>query len=111
MKDVVYTDRAKEDPKDYAALQAITEILETVAERSSDTVTAEWDRTTDAHGRPVFVLRLSDWSGVASAIFTPKDLEPTNLLWARLYRLWGNLLQNRSHLLIGEMAAAANEVE
>jgi hypothetical protein len=109
MKEVLYTDRAKQDPKEYAALQAVTEILEQVAARSGESVTAEWDKTTDPHGGPAFVLRLSDWSGTASAVFAPQDLTVTNLLWARLYRVWGDLLQNRSHRLIGEMTAAAAE--
>jgi hypothetical protein len=105
MKEVVYTDRAKQDPKDDAALQTVTQILEKVSARSSETVTAEWDQTTDPHGGKAFVLRLSDWSGAASAVFTPKDLQPTNLLSARLYNLWGDLLENRSHRLREERLA------
>jgi hypothetical protein len=107
MKQVVYTDRAKQDPKEYAALQAVTEALEQVAARSGETVIAEWDRTTDTKGRTVYVLRLSDWSGSASAIFAPHDLNLTNLLWARLYSVWGDLLQNRSHRLSEERVSAA----
>jgi hypothetical protein len=107
MKEVVYTDRAKRDPKEHAALQAVTEILEQVAARSSESVTAEWDKTTDPHGGPAFVLRLSDWSGAASAVFAPKELQPTNFLWARLYSLWGDLLQNRSHRLREERVNSA----
>jgi hypothetical protein len=111
MKEVVYTDRARQDLNELAALQAVTDILERVAARSSDTVVAEWDRTTDPHGGPAFILRLSDWSGAASAVFAPRDLKPTNLLWARLYSLWGDLLQNRSHRLREERVALATGEE
>ncbi|HKB05878.1 MAG TPA: hypothetical protein VKD90_27025 [Gemmataceae bacterium] len=108
MKDVIYTDRVKQDPEEYAALQAATEILEEVSTRSGESVTAEWDKTSDPHGGPAYVLRLSDWSGSATAIFAPKNLELSNLLWARMYRLWGDLLENRSHRLSAEMASSAS---
>lgn len=107
MKEVIYTDRAKEDPKAYAALQEVTRILERVTARLGEEVTAEWDRTRDPHGGPAYVLRLSDWTGAASAVLGPNDLQPTNVLWARLYSLWGDLLQIRSHRLVREMLEAA----
>jgi hypothetical protein len=109
MKDVVYSDRAKEDSQGFAALQAMTEILEQVLGPASGQVKAEWDKSTDARGRPVYVLRLSDWTGAASAVFAPDDLNPTNLLWARLYRLWGQLLQIRNHRQLEELASMAGE--
>jgi len=103
MKQVVYTDRAKQDPKDFAALQEVTNMLEEVTRQSGDVVTAEWDKTRDPHGGPAFVLRLSDWSGSANRIFGPSDLQPNNMLWSQLYALWGDLLQERSHRLLEEI--------
>lgn len=112
MKQVVYTDRAKQDPKEFAALQAVTNVLEEVTGKSGEVVTAEWDRTADPHGGPAYVLRLSDWAGSATRIFRPTDLDPNNYLHSRLYSLWGDVLENRSHRLAEEMGnSAAGEEE
>jgi hypothetical protein len=106
MKQVVYTDRARQNPKDYAALQAVTNMLEEVTRQSGDVVTAEWDKAGDPHGGPAYVLRLSDWSGSATKIFAPHDLQPTNTLWSQPYAVWGDLLRERSHRLIEEMRSS-----
>jgi len=110
MKEVVYTDRAKQDPKEYAALQAVTNVLDEVSTQSRDIVTAEWDRATDPHGGPAYVLRLSDWSGSASQVFGPNELDPKNqYLRSRLFSLWDKVLANRTHRLLEEVRRAAEE--
>jgi hypothetical protein len=110
MKQVVYTDRAKQDPKDYAALQAVTNVLDNVSTPSRDIVTAEWDKTTDPHGGPAYVLRLSDWSGSASQVFGPTDLDPSNIyLRSRLFSLWDRVLANRTHRLLDDIRRSNEE--
>lgn len=108
MKQVVYSERAKQDSKDYAALQAVTNVLEQVSTPSRDIVTAEWDKATDPRGGPAYILRLSDWSGSASQVFGPKDLDPTNhsLRW-RLFSLWDDVLANRTDRLLDEIRRSA----
>jgi len=110
MKEVVYTDRARQDPKEYAALQAVTNMLDEVSTQSRDIVSAEWDKAADPHGGPAYVLRLSDWSGSASQVFGPKDLDPNNhYLRSRLFSLWDKVLANRTHRLLEDIRRAAAE--
>lgn len=110
MKEVVYTDRARQDPKEFAALQAVTNVLEEVSTPSRDIVTAEWDRATGPRGGPAYILRLSDWSGSASQVFEPNDLDPNSrsLRW-RLFNLWDDVLANRTHRLLEDIRRGGEE--
>jgi len=94
---VRYSDQIKQPGNGFALLQQATKCLEEVATRSAALATAEWDRTHDEHGRPVYVLKLSDFSGTVTDRFSSHELEqPRRLRW-RLRSLWGDLLQVRSH--------------
>src|SRR5438105_2796284 len=95
--DVIYSDAVKKSAESYALLRQITERLEEVIGKTAEPVKAEWDRGEDGQGRPLYTLRLSDWTGKVSASFAPEELQPSTHLRFRLYQLWGDLLQIRSH--------------
>jgi hypothetical protein len=100
---VIYQNGAKQWAEGYSLLQSTTTHLEEVLGPSADSVTAEWDRAEDAQGRPVVTLRLSDWTGSVTAVFAPNELQSLSHMRARLYRLWGDLLQIRSTKQLQEL--------
>ena len=91
--DVTYTDRAKQRGKDFPLLQEASRQLEKMVERSSGRVRAEWDRSEDEKGRPVYTLRISDGTHAAHAEFPPDYLKFSTYVPARLSQLWGDVLQ------------------
>jgi hypothetical protein len=93
----IYDESLRQADELFMLAQQATRRLEEVLGRSGDPVTAEWGRTTDEQGRPVVTLRLSDWAGTVMARFSPAELTHADTLGARLHRLWGDLLQVRSH--------------
>lgn len=103
MKQVIYSDRVKQSP-DLPLIEAATIKLDEIVRRFADEVSAEWDRPDDFQNSKVFTLRLSDWSGSAIAIITRDELQSEQWLRDRLHRVWGDLLQIRSHRLLEQMA-------
>lgn len=100
---VIYNDKAKQWGKDYDLLQQAIKPLEEWTNRLddmlgslADPVSAEWDRTQDARGRPLYTLTISDPTGRVSATFTPAELRSNDPLLSRLRDLWGDLLEKRS---------------
>ena len=61
-------------------------------------VSEEWDLAVDADGEPMVALKLSDPTGKVAATFEPPELEDKRHMVVRLNRLWGDLLQIRSHV-------------
>jgi hypothetical protein len=96
---VTYRDGAGERGEGHRLLQQATARLEEVVGSSAGQVQAEWNRTKDSRGRTIYTLRLSDWTGTVSADFAPDELQSSSLRY-RLLRLWGDLLQVRSHKLL-----------
>ncbi len=107
---VTYSEKARESREGYALLQRATERLEEIVRRSLDPVTAEWDRTQD-DGEPLYTLRLADWSGSATVDFRPKDLGDSGRLDNRLYRVWDELLEIRSHKLLERLRGSGESEE
>jgi hypothetical protein len=81
----------------YTLAKKATELLGEVPGSNPWLVTAEWDRGEDDRSRAVVTLRLSDYTGSVTGVFDPKELESPSQTRKRLYRLWGDLLQARSH--------------
>jgi hypothetical protein len=96
MKSVVYSERVKEEPTLQSFAQRATEVLDEVLGPSAGLVDAAWDRIHDTKGRTLVSLRVSDWSGSAETRFAP--WETGQIVRLRLYHLWGDLLQARSHM-------------
>lgn len=100
---VIYHDNAKREGEGYALLQQVTERLKEVVEPYQDRVKVEWDRREDEGGQPLYTLRIEDRPDAAQANFAPVDLKSGHHLDFRLYRLWGKVLQSRSHRLLRDM--------
>ena len=60
-------------------------------------VRADWSLVADHQGRTIVRLDLSDFTGRAEAKFSPDEMENPRQVRFRLYRIWGDLLQIRSH--------------
>lgn len=99
------------DPALAAAIQRATPILESVVEASADLVRAEWGLGRDERGRPLILLRLSDFTGSVVGHFAPDELSMPGHLRIRLYRLWGDLLQERSHKQLERVKSLLNQIE
>jgi hypothetical protein len=87
------------------AMVVLHEILGT----SRGLVSEVWDLAEDVQGRPVVTLTLSDFTGIVAAVFTPTELEDSGLVRSRLNRLWGELLQIRSHKQLERMTKSLFE--
>jgi REase_AHJR-like len=74
-----------------------TKVLTDLLGSMRNGVAIDWGVAEDSRGHPILVLKLSDATGAVSATFDPSDLEDQNLLIGRLNRLWGDLLEIRSH--------------
>lgn len=83
-------------PQILREIEAATDLLEEVLGPSRGLVSAEWDRGEDGQGRPVVILRLSDFTGSVSTSFAFEELSRPQHMRLRLYRLWGDLLQIRN---------------
>lgn len=108
MKDVRYSDQTRQPGEVSALLDQTISRLEEILGPSAATTEAEWDRTADANGKPVFTLRISDWTGEATASFTPPELAEPNHVRVRLLHLWGELLQERNHRQLRKILALGN---
>jgi len=76
---------------------------------SRGTVSVEWDLAEDGYGEPVLVLKLSDLNGTVTATFQPPELQDDAHMRARLNRLWGDLLEIRSHRQVERLMASAGK--
>lgn len=91
------------DPALERAVHWTSGVLHNVVQEGdwTDLMTASWVVCRrDENGQPVFQLRLRDWSGQVEADFTAEDMRNMDLLRRKMGRLWGDLLQIRSHKLI-----------
>jgi hypothetical protein len=95
-------------PKLRDRLERATQVLLDLLGRSRNSVSIDWDLAEDARDRPVVVLRLSDPNGTAVATFDPDELEDEIRLRARLNRLWGDLLEIRSHKQVQRLMSSSS---
>src|SRR5438445_2780145 len=73
-----------------------SQLLEEIIGPTADSVSKEWSPVRDASGR--LLLALSDSTGArVEEKFAPDELTNEARLRARFYRIWGDLLQHRSH--------------
>src|SRR5690349_16481841 len=96
-------ERIQRNPSLASAVSRAENILRDVLGASADHVSAEWSLSDDERGRPVIGLRLRDFTGAVESRFTPDELENATHLQIRLHRLWGDLLQDRSHRQVSKL--------
>jgi hypothetical protein len=103
MKRIVYSEKLEKSRDLFARAQEGSEILRDLVGNSAADIEAEWDLTNDERGRPLLTLRISDWTGSATTAFSPVEIGNLSHIEGRLNRLWGDLLQVRSHKLLQEL--------
>lgn len=106
LKEVIFSAGVRESLYYHRLARQVTGVLEEVLGPSAGITTAEWDRTEDAAGRPLYLLEVRDAVARVSVAFTPQQLESVGDLRGRLYRLWGDLLQARNHKQLEAMVGA-----
>jgi hypothetical protein len=99
------------NPALLALVRRANELLEAELGRSSHLVSASWSLACDERGRPLLRLVISDSTGRAETAFAPDGLRDDWRTQGRMIRLWGDLLQVRSHKLLDEIQAAAAGAE
>ncbi|TMQ29458.1 MAG: hypothetical protein E6K70_25650 [Planctomycetota bacterium] len=81
-----------------------SEILRQIIGPTGDLVSANWSLARDASKRAI-ALVLSDFTGAhVEAKFAPDELANEEQLHARFYKIWGDLLQDRSHQQLNQLS-------
>ncbi len=106
MKEVVYGYRIRHTPELLRLAEQRTAQLDEMITMQSPPVSAEWDSTSDGEGRPFVTLRVSDFSGSATTVFTPEEMGSSPRMRVRCNRLWIDLLSVRSSTLLREFQEA-----
>jgi hypothetical protein len=106
LKKVAFGESVRESSYHFRLARQTTAELEEVLGSSAAYTEAEWDRVEDAEGRKLYVLTVRDFVTQRSVAFTPDQLEHPRDVRRRLYRLWGDLLQDRNHRQLQELLAA-----
>ena len=109
MKNVEIDEKIKADPELAPAVKDATILLDAELGASADLVTARWNLSEDARSRPVIDLEISDFTGAVSTRFAPDELRNTSHMQVRLGRLWGDLLQVRSHKQVEKLRQLVRE--
>ncbi|HWG45198.1 MAG TPA: hypothetical protein VN688_20710 [Gemmataceae bacterium] len=103
----MYSETTTQADAELTLLHQATSCLEEIIGSFTDEVRAEWDRGKDPKGRTLYTLRLSAWTESVSATFTPRELRARDLRY-HLIRLWGDLLQVRSHTLLKNLTKGSD---
>jgi hypothetical protein len=104
---VKYSDRVKQGGG--ALLDQAAAVLEEVVGEAAGRVRAEWDQAENGRGRPAYTLRLTDGPEEVTTTFAAEELRAPRELRYRLIRLWGDLLEKRSHRQLKELVSASDE--
>jgi len=107
MKAIEVDPKIQANPDLEESVRRATELLEAELGPSSGLVSASWLLLNDDRGRPILRLAIWDWTGRVEAVFSPDEIKDAWHIQGRMIRLWGDLLQVRSHKLLDEMQAAA----
>ena len=97
---VSYSDNIRQGAEGVSLLEHANKLLEKVLRHATVSTEVQWDRVEDARGRTQYELKLSDWIGSVSRQFSPSELRSPSDLNYWLIRLYGDLLQIRSHHLL-----------
>ena len=107
MKEVKIDREIESDPGLLADVQRANASLEDELGGSAGTVSAAWTLRRNARDELSIRLTIRDWTGQVHADFALEELESGWRTKGRLIRLWGDLLQIRSHHLLDEIRSAA----
>jgi hypothetical protein len=93
------------------SVQKASRVLAEVLGPSNESVQRRWKEVRDGRGRALVELTLSDGTGSVVGVFTPDELADELELQRRLYRLWGDLLQIRSHKQLDKVRQMVRDLE
>jgi len=96
MKSPTIDPRIEADDRHLSLVDKANRLLESELGPSGDTVSASW-QLEDNQGRSQLWLKIEDWAGRVKTKFSLEELASPRQTSARLVRLWGDLLQIRSH--------------
>jgi hypothetical protein len=96
MKSPTIDPRIEADDRLLSLVDKANRLLESELGPSGDTVSASW-QLEDNQGRSQLWLEIEDWAGRVKTKFSLEELASPRQTSARLVRLWGDLLQIRSH--------------
>lgn len=100
MKSLTIDPRIVADDRLLSLVDKANRLLESELGPSGDTVSASWqldELLEDNQGRSQLWLEIEDWSGRVKTELSREELASPRQTSARLVRLWGDLLQIRSH--------------
>jgi hypothetical protein len=93
----IIADAIHNDGRLYELVTAACQALRDIVGADGAEVIADWSMAKDLQGRSFVRLDLSDFTGRVEAKFAPDEMENSRQVRYRLYRIWGDLLQIRSH--------------
>src|SRR5712692_2984481 len=82
---VTFDNRVRQSGVLFFLARKATARLEEILGPSAEQVAADWERAEDGQGRGLLILRLRDWTGAVSAVFTPTELESASQMQSRLH--------------------------
>jgi hypothetical protein len=91
------------EPKLRSAVESATQVLGEAIGHSASLISVRWDKVPGDLNRPIIRLVLEDWTGNVKAVFSPQELTDDDSLRARIYKVYGDLLQIRSHKQLDEL--------
>jgi len=99
VKELVIDDTIRQDPELLAAVEHATRLLEQEIGPSEASVSANWELFAVDQRIPTVRVKISDWTGSAMVHFQRSMLPKMadSALRLAFVRLWGDLLQVRSH--------------
>jgi hypothetical protein len=111
MKEVIYKFGIRQKPALRALAEKATEVLEEIMGNNASEVSAEWDIGTNARNQNVLTLTLSDWTGSATRVIEPEQLQSSSWRELPLLRVWGDLLRIRNHKQLQELLSSETNQE
>lgn len=93
------------EPRLQGGVEFATGVLGQTVGHSSSLLRLRWDKASDDRGRPLVRMTLEDWTGKVDTYFAPDDLTSEESLRGRFYKVYGDLLQIRSHKQLEELLA------
>ena len=103
-----YSESVQQQDEDYRLIQDATAELENILGKSADRATVEWSSERDDTGTALYSLRLKDPTVEVQGQFAPDELRSRHQMRFRLYRIWGDLLQQSSLLRIAKLQEQGN---
>lgn len=113
LKSVTISDDLASHPELADAVEKANALLPDVLDRSVDSTAVQWDVARSQQGRLLLQMRLKD--GVTgseqTARFAPEEFSDEWRLRHRLYRVWGDLLAERSERAMRELREAVRRLD